>query len=384
MVFQNWDDYLEGFGSNVSRFTQQISEQLTKKTCELHAKYPRTLGINPINRGILNNICQQFNPPIAIPIGSPFIGGQCEGEFYRVEGYYANANTTMGACNELKQWFFQPAFGAILGIEDSASNFQLRHGSGGIISNVLAIPSGNPIRAVNTCPEGTGAPTPAGIRGSMQITRIIQINDLPDDCGNPPDPRPPDPPLEASDFFTEITLQVFDSSGLPTPDFEVIGVDIEINVSADFGLSFDVNGINIDIGGNGISIGDEGGGGGAAPGEPTFPETIFAPESGEYNIVEAPESQTGEEEIGTNVAYITLDLVVIPPDAKVQFGDGAPDIYYAGWFEFKTNDFNYVRQPIHFLKNIFVPPRGATGYAYTLRRGYTGIAGQYSIPIGGT
>jgi hypothetical protein len=74
------------------------------------------------------------------------------------------------------------------------------------------------------------------------------------------------------------------------------------------------------------------------------------------------------------LAYVNVDLSVIPSNAKSQSGKGAPNILYAGWFEFLRKDKSFPRNYIHFANNCFIAPVGADGYAFTLYNGYQGSA----------
>jgi hypothetical protein len=74
------------------------------------------------------------------------------------------------------------------------------------------------------------------------------------------------------------------------------------------------------------------------------------------------------------LAFVEVILSKIPGNAKTQSGDGAPNVIYAGWFEFTRVGKNLPREPIHFQKNCFLAPKGVDGYAFTLYDGYEGTA----------
>ena len=76
----------------------------------------------------------------------------------------------------------------------------------------------------------------------------------------------------------------------------------------------------------------------------------------------------------SRLAFVNVDLTVSPKNAKSQSGGGAPDIIYAGWFEFTRAGKALPRDYIHFVNNCFVAPVGADGYAFTLYNGYEGNA----------
>ena len=74
------------------------------------------------------------------------------------------------------------------------------------------------------------------------------------------------------------------------------------------------------------------------------------------------------------LAWVHLTVTEVPKNAKTQSGNTAPDIYYAGWFEWKQASWNCPREHIHFRDNVFLAPKGVTGFAYTLYTGYKGRA----------
>ena len=86
------------------------------------------------------------------------------------------------------------------------------------------------------------------------------------------------------------------------------------------------------------------------------------------------ESESGDREVD-KLQYVCIHLTKLPN--REQWGAGAPDVYYAGWLEFKVKGCNLPRQPIHFKDSIFKAPEGATGFAYTFTNGAQGRATVY-------
>lgn len=80
------------------------------------------------------------------------------------------------------------------------------------------------------------------------------------------------------------------------------------------------------------------------------------------------------EKLVERLAYVNVDLSLVPNNAKSQSGKGAPDVIYAGWFEFRRKGKSFPRNYIHFKNNCFIAPVGADGYAFTLYNGYQGTA----------
>lgn len=86
------------------------------------------------------------------------------------------------------------------------------------------------------------------------------------------------------------------------------------------------------------------------------------------------ESDSGDKDVD-KLQYVCVHLTKLPN--REQYGDGAPNVYYAGWLEFKVKGCNLPRQPIHFKDSIFKAPDGATGFAYTLTNGAKGKVTVY-------
>lgn len=378
-LWQTWDNYLTGFSEDAASFTQQVSQQIVNKQCQLYSKYPNTLSVFPLYRGILNNVCSQFDPGFTPPDTPGFLGGQCVGVQYNVYGIYQNANETFGPCDAALGWFVLNTPGPVVGIRPNGGGNQILSGGGPVITTIRADPSGNLVGLSNTCAPPGGLPAPAMKPNTSQITRIERVDGLPDDCGNPPPPVLPEPPIDGDDFFTTIVINNRDPSDNSIIDIIGINAPITINADIDFKLTFDVGGINFNLGSDGIGndaegadTSDDGGGGGGTV-------LLPPPNSDDYEEEEKAPSDGEEETISINIAYITLELIDIPANAKTQWGRSGPDVIYAGWFEFRTEGFFYPRQPVHFSKNIYIPPRGATGYAYTLYEGFSGRIRTYEF-----
>ena len=378
-IWQRWDDYLVGVGEETASFTQQVSQQIVDKQCELYAKYPNTLAVFPLYRGLLNNICSQRNPSFNLPESAGFVGGQCPGVNYNVYGTYQNANESFGPCDRALNWVVSNTPGQIVGIRPGGQGNQILSGGGGIIRSIQALPSGNIVGTRPTCAAPGSLPAPAMKPNTAQITHVERVDGLPDDCGDPANPLPPDPPIEASDFNT--TFNIENRSALDNSIIDIISINIPITINneIEFKLEFNIAGINFNLGGDGIGNDDPGSDRGPGGGGGGTPVLLPPPNPTDYEETESPISESGEEDIGINIAYITLELTQIPQNADTQWGRSGPDVWYAGWFEFRTEGFFYPRQPIHFEKNIFIPPRGATGYAYTLYEAFQGRIKKYEF-----
>lgn len=103
------------------------------------------------------------------------------------------------------------------------------------------------------------------------------------------------------------------------------------------------------------------------------------PNTTDYNEDTKTETDPKIEDVGDKLRYVIVNVTSKPSNAKNQWGDGAPDVFYCGWFEFTADGYNFPRRPIHWLAGIFDAPEGATGYAYTLYEGFDGFAQVYTI-----
>lgn len=68
--------------------------------------------------------------------------------------------------------------------------------------------------------------------------------------------------------------------------------------------------------------------------------------------------------------YVALAVTQIPPNAKSQSGDSAPDVYFAGWAWFKSGDYMSERLPIDAEGKLFKNPGGFETFCYTMQNGY--------------
>jgi len=86
------------------------------------------------------------------------------------------------------------------------------------------------------------------------------------------------------------------------------------------------------------------------------------------------EDQAPGEYEQSYLAAVQVKLTKVPVNAKTQSGNTAPDVLYAGWFEWRQAGYCVPRQPIHFMDNVFLAPKGVDGFAFTLYTGYEGTA----------
>lgn len=75
---------------------------------------------------------------------------------------------------------------------------------------------------------------------------------------------------------------------------------------------------------------------------------------------------------------VGISLTSFPTNAKMQSGNGGPDVIYAGWHSFSTYASHQgVRNPIHYESQVYPVPLNATSFSYTLYNGFEGTVVAY-------
>lgn len=78
------------------------------------------------------------------------------------------------------------------------------------------------------------------------------------------------------------------------------------------------------------------------------------------------------------VVYAEVNVTTVPVNRKTQWGGGAIDVEWLGWFWFLRDGKPDERLPIDADSKTFTAPAGVNGYAYTLYVGCNGNATAYS------
>ena len=76
--------------------------------------------------------------------------------------------------------------------------------------------------------------------------------------------------------------------------------------------------------------------------------------------------------------YVEIVLTKLPPAGKSMSGNGSPNIYFCGWFEWSVSGTPLPREQILFENSLFLAPKEATGYAYCLVHGAEGYAIEHT------
>lgn len=368
-----------------------LAEKTREFACQLYDPFPNII----MNRGDLtpsfvrqymDDLCSDF--PLPAPPVSQFSGGQCHCITYLVDTRRIFPGGVDG--------------GLILNTVVPGRIFGLRNvytpGVPGVTTDKVesfidyaACSGGSETGATASVAIGTsaGPGIDPGFHDDWFIEDITRQDGLPDDCGSIP-PEYPDNTPAPNDLTFNFTLNLNDGGTQdfviiydPEPDgfpmkFDINGLKLEVNI---VGFEFNFGGINS----NGDPVGLPGDNNSVLPAPkddklrnfkpPVLPE----PNNEDYEEDIKDETDPKEETIGEEITFIKVSITSFPNNIKNQFGDGAPNIYYCGWFEFQSDDYNFPRQPIHFINNIYFRPVGATGYAYTLYNGIEGFATTYKL-----
>lgn len=370
----------ERIGAGTADFRDKLAEGVRDFACNLWENYPDQITqnkalVNSFARGYMNRICADKTLP-STPT-SPFTGGQCT---FTYDGQFQYGLIVSGSDLGIQTAFWQNVGGAITGIELFGDDIVVNGTSGN--GGFPEIAPGK-IRVVNN-------PNPATTSYySPQILSVTPFNpgDI-DNCGDPPPVYPSTNPT-INDYQTTINIVSEDGDTLNFP-LEYKPTNFNFPLNFDLGgikVIFDLGGINfnfslVSIDGLPIPIPD----GQDAPlpapqddGNRSIPcRKRLPPSNINYNEDDKTETDPKEEDVGDTLEFVRVTLTSVPTNVKNQFGDGAPDVIYAGWFEFQGEGFNFPRQPIHFTNSLFISPEGSTGYAYTLYEGIQGKATVYT------
>jgi hypothetical protein len=335
-----------------------------KAYCNLYTNSPSWIFMKnnlivPIVTRSLNSLCSDFPPPPPPP-PPPFTGGQCFGVDY----------TLVVSCIATNR--FQPDplprtvnLVTVKGVVDALDYTSTANGQ---LIDVEIYRNGSAVPQVQRWNLGSGWSV---VEGTVEYA-LNRKDGQPDVCGDPEPPGypdiPPPTPEDAADIIT-ITNNEGDSYDYSTtinydPDGTFVFPPV-INVGG-VSVTIDVGGITVDRSSTNFS------GGGGGSGGDTFGSDVKPPPPPEVEEKQEEQEEGVENTVGKLIA-IVVSLTAIPGDTSVTDGRGAPDVYYAGWVEFKNKGKYYPRQFIHFKESRFQAPDGNDGYAVTYSKGFAGV-----------
>lgn len=378
-TIQQVRDSLKEAGNTVGSTAGAFSKGVGSYVCTLYKKYPdwvtgKAADIPGFVSGVRDSFLRETCGPPNAPPPPPFTGGQCPCRLYAIK--YTRPN---GGVNTMLV-----AAGPIYSI-----TYFTTTSSAGVMQNwriVHAVCTNN-VPTSKVTKEGTigiGQPVP-------QAFLEFADSGPPVECGNPPSPGPGIP--TQTEFNQTVNVNVVNTIE-PTLNLTIPFVfnnfSIDLDVPLNFKVGVNVGGptFNLTFGPEGIDIPPSGPGSG--PGNPSpippglgdkidkvgekvkqcCPDDNIPKPPTNFDKKPVPSDGPKQEDGILQLAYVEVEMTSFPKNASKQFGNGGPDLVYAGWFEFRRGTHSFPRQPIHFHKSIFKAPSGADGYAYTLYSGY--------------
>lgn len=368
MRIADLDELASLAGQKTGNFAKDMAVAAGNFVCEIYRDLPGAIIPNLPNtfiRGMWDSICVKTPAGVpAPPPPIPYTGGQCDSIAYTVRlDKYDGAGTFIGG-------YAYDFWGAITGVKlsapDPSGDMQIHITSRGLAGTVR---SPQPKLAPGIYGGGL-AQVPKN--GSIKNIRVIRRDGLADNCGNLPGGYAVVPIPDARKTRT-IPYVFNDGANISIPV-----TFVPPSISKPFVVN--VGGVEFNFNYEGVSTTDTDLALEAKLKEladliknvrDSLPKEREAPSDGDFDKVVSSE-ETAEDKDGIEgLQWVQIELTRSPSNAKKQWGRGAQDIVYAGWFQFVVDGFYLPRDPIHFGKCVYGAPDGATGYAFTLYEGYS-------------
>jgi len=390
--------------------------------CDVHADYPAvTTGIDgslpgsagSVRKAIMDSICRR-SP--ATPPPEPdalFAGGQCATKYRMI----FEVRSTSDVFGEFIQPYGVNVWGNISGVSigrDTVANKEVLQ----VRCHGLASSPYNPelvkLNLVSSFFEKFSGVT---------LQQVYTLDGDADICGNPNPQYPPD-------YSRDLPIPYpVPPAPAPSPNFPPLPIFLPIGAyfSPRFDINIDVGGINFsfDAGGVEFNLGNRDGcdgsqGSCSAPPSGSFPDDYAnkddiagvndnidqakdfaerakdaaegakkvaddaanndgdhpANDPNKQDKTERSEDDPKEEAGIERLLGVQVFLTEFQKNIRTQDGGSAPDVRYAGWFQFSTKGLPHPRNYIHFEENYFIAPVGADGFSYTV---YEGIRARHTV-----
>jgi len=381
-------------GQNADDTLLQVANAGRSAACSFFKAYPSVVIPNPAFdylNGIWDGLCK--NSPSGLPPAPapPFTGGQCATQY----SVHYSWDLYDGAT-------FVRTTTSTAAIPGNIKSISLRNTNGlsvGVVISFHNIFSGQDGQTV----DGAGF-APKNSAKNLNIISITRADGSPDNCGNPPPQYPPPavPPTPVSPSGTTYNTTQQNITYNNGTTYQVTPV---LDLSAPFAPVIQVGGVNVSVGGGGVTVtppgglppannnadinnkiaqltknlgdGTMGGGGVGAAAAAAAANTAPPPKPGTPNVpppvVKPPDQHTSKNM--TTLASVQIVLTTLPPARNTIFAsDPQYNVYIAGWFSWLQGDAILVRQPIQYADEIFFMPPGADGYTFTITNGAAGHA----------
>lgn len=408
-------ELLQSAGSTTGDFLTDLANKTADAYCSLYKNYPGYIVgyvSNPVGdfrRGLMDSLCRGRPPGLPPPPSSPFTGGQCDCVAYDVSvALYINGNVIFR--NVVDCW------GPIYGL-------------------VLTVVSGNLIAQIDC--KGRRSSGSCGARQLVNVTSYSPGQDVrieyvqradgqADSCGDPPSVYPTvTPPGSALTPTISVPLPSGGNSLTIPVAFVPVTAEVTVPVTLNntFNLTFSLGGVTLKTGG-GDSF--------TSADRQTLQQTLNSSNSASTYSQQAASNSNGaivaansaasaandaknaadaaknaaldakkntnppkkpsdpgvvsarrpnSERMRSNVPNLLAVKVVLsrlPYKSKQQYGDGAKDVLYCGWFEWLVDGVAEPRVQLSFDQTILYAPKYANGYGFTLTNGAEGYAVEYT------
>jgi hypothetical protein len=385
-------------GERAGDYVARLADGAANFACGIYRDFPGAL-INPVpipfrdvGAGFMDSLCGRRSPGLPIPQNPGFVGGQC-----------------LTTYTVTTQRVFTPPTGGQPTISGGTSTI-----TGRLIGLQFTglVNNGTQRRwvLVYSNAAGTVLTSPVGdfnLDTAVSITNIVRTDGQPDNCGNRP-PGFPDSSIPPDRGSGNVTINNNDGTSINIP-IVYAPITPTLNITPSF--AFNLGGLDFNFNLGGVTISNP-----LAPNDP-INRDFLPPGSGDVinniggdvtnlgdsitnlgdtinnindvvnDIKEAPcecpefnpdeiipdpktEDDPKEEEGDPTIESVEVTLTSVPRNARSQFGSNAPNVIYAGWFEWKRGEFCFPREPIHFKQSIFKNLVDADGFAYTVYEGF--------------
>ena len=384
-------EFFENLGERAQDLDFQMADEARSFVCRVWRRFPDQItGSNSLAgsfpRGYLNSLCRD-QPLPELPPSPEFEGGQCEGVLYEVDIriQQTDSRTCVPRPSVMRTITLG---GAITGLSSFISGtFSTTTNCGGFTE----AQTGNRVWRLNNSQgefvqfiQGVGIPEAGNDDPLFQveIVAVRRVDGLIDNCGEPQRIFPQTNPTQED--LTDVV-------SIPSPDGVPLSFPISIDVgNITFPLNVNLGGValNVNLAGIEINFGGRGLDGIPLPlpdgGIHPLPIPIDvqpdrspcprlpSPDSDSFTETGMDEAESMDIDVGDTLRFVFLDIANTHTNIRSDSGNGAPDLFPLGWFEFRANDRYFPRGKINFKRNVFAAPEGATGFAYTLVGGILG------------